>query len=198
MMFFPKNKQKLADLGIARVQLFCQVNGLKIPSIEIIPKEGWYVNACAYYRKDSIKICLEECQTPCPDANSRNWTWPGSTIDREPYGVLCHELGHHCDLHTGNPSGPYYSDYSLKIQHESGEEAISGYNTGPEEWFAEMFRVLVTNPDLLRLTRPKTYALLIKKWTPVETQNWLDAMGDNVPERVVKANRNKFVKKVKE
>jgi hypothetical protein len=35
-----------------------------------------------------------------------------------------------------------------------------------------MFRLFVTNPDLLRIVRPKTYAQMALRWTVIETRPW--------------------------
>ena len=96
------DKQALAERGEQRMLAFCKANGIPAPAVTVTPKSKWRVGACAYYRPDTeqmrkwtkpgINICLEECQWPCGETVSRNWTWPGSTTDREPYGVIAHEL----------------------------------------------------------------------------------------------------------
>ena len=101
----------LADLGCLRVSEFCWVNKILVPTVRVVPLDDWHVDACAYYRsntesnrkwtKPGIDICLERCASPATEHQVRNWNWPGSTTDREPFGVLCHELGHHCDWIAG-------------------------------------------------------------------------------------------------
>ena len=49
---------------------------------------------------------------------------------------------------------------------------MTGYYPNDNEWFAEMFRLFVTNPDLLRLLRPCTHALMVARWLTVETRTW--------------------------
>jgi hypothetical protein len=80
-----------------------------------------------------------------------------------------HELGHHVDLAHGARPGLHGF---WRWQEETGEKPISGYAPNPNEWFAEMFRLYVTNPDLLRLLRPKTHALMAARWQPVEHRTW--------------------------
>lgn len=170
---------------------FCEVNKLPIPKIEAVLLDDWLVGACAYYRKDSIKICLEECAFPCSEAQARNWNWPGSTVDREPYGVLCHELGHHADFHTGVKKWSYGSEYCVAVMEESGEPKLTNYCPNPAEWFAEMFRLFVTNHALLKVVRPVTWSILRRKWTPVSGDNWIRELGKGAPKRIIESNKKK-------
>jgi hypothetical protein len=196
-MNWPNNKQELCDLGVERIDAFCVLNNIPTTLVGIVDRNDWPYGVCAYYRPDTgIKICLDKCQNLCGHAESRNWTWPGSTTDREPFGVLAHELGHHVDWLTSEKKGAYYGDYSITLRHFSGEKQISGYCDNDHEWFAEMFRVFITNPDLLRLLRPKTYTLLIEKWKPICTLSWKEALGDNVPDRVIRTLTNKGAKSI--
>ena len=189
---FPTDKKKLAALGTRQVTRFCELNELQTPVVRVVPNEDWYVSACAYYRKETIFICLEECQTPCGEATSRNWTWPGNTVDREPYGVICHELGHHVDQLTGKEKHNYASEFSEEVMRESGEKSLTGYCPNPAEWFAEMFRLFATNHALLKAVRPKTRELFRARWKPVSGDDREAEMGSNVPSRIVQAALNKM------
>ncbi len=187
---WPRDRSTLAELGRRRVVEFCQLNSLPRPTVTVVA-EKWRVDSCGYYRKAGINVCLPLCGTPCTEAQSRNWTWPGSVTDREPYGVICHELGHHCDWLAGKEQGSYGSEISRELKKESGEPAITSYCPNSAEWFAEMFRVFVTNPDLLSQVRPRTYKLFLIRWKPLPSQGWRHVLGSNVPERVVRSLRNK-------
>jgi len=175
----------LYNRGVSRVTAFCEANDLLVPSISWCPRESWEVGACAYYRKDMIHICLEECARPATEYAVRNWNWPGSSVDREPYGVLCHELGHHVDYHASENKGPYYGEYGGTICEQSGEQPISGYHPNDSEWFAEMFRLFVTNHALLYELRPRTWDLLTKRWQPVSGDDWRAELGADCPARIV-------------
>lgn len=177
-------KQKLYQLGIERAIRFCHVNKLPIPKFEVADPEEWYWDACAYYRPQTIRLYLTKCATPATQNASRNWNWPGSTTDREPYGVVCHELGHHVDWLVGEQKGKYSSEYSAKVMAESGEKPITSYCPNPAEWFAEMFRLFVTNASLLLDLRPKTYQILIQHFKAVSHINWATELGPDVPERI--------------
>lgn len=197
---FPKDKKELLQLGKGLMEEFCYVNDVPKPEIDVVPKDEWgFPSVCAYYRFNYIAICLECCGYPCGLETSMNWTWPGSTIDREPFGVICHELAHACDVHRGQvkhiTTGKYWSEYSKAIQETTREPKLTNYCPNHAEWFAEIFRVFITNPNLLKLLRPKTYNLLIDDgWKPVVKRDWKEAMGTNVPDRVIKSNLVKIGK----
>lgn len=200
----PWDNVHLYRAGVRRVRLFCKTNDIPEPGIHVVEKTDWYFNTCAFYRLtvpcsmkddgygDGINICLEHCGRSAHEAKSRNWSWPGSDTDRTPFGVLCHELGHHCDLLRGQRKGAYFSDYSNSLYQESLEQPISGYHDNYAEWFAEMFRVFVTSHDLLKRLRPKTYQLLRRDWKPVSANNWQQELGEKVPLRIL----NNLLKKV--
>lgn len=202
--YFPNNWEKLLRLGQEWMIHFCEVNNVQPPTIKVVAREAWHFShVCAYYRPETelrrewgptgINICLELCGRPCGELTSRNWSWPGNTTDREPFGVIAHELGHHFDWYASSPEGRqvYSGDYGVSVMKESGEKPISGYCPDPAEWFAEMFRVFVTNPGLLRCLRPRTYSILSKKWDWIGTDSWRKALGTNVPHRVVTSLVNK-------
>lgn len=199
---FPRSKADLAQLGWDRAVEFCQLNGLPVPAFNPTPRARWVVSACAFYRPDTerfrkfttpgVNICLELCAAPCDESPGRNWSWPGSTTDRTPYGVVAHEIGHHVDWLTGEHKGDYFSEFSEQAKAASGEPGLTSYaEQNPAEWFAEAFRLFVTNADLLRQVRPKTFAFLRERWRPVGERSWLESLGANVPAKVVKAMKNK-------
>lgn len=187
-----KDKNKLYRNGVDHVARFCEANQIVIPKIQAVPKNKWRVNACAFYRKNYIQICLEACARPCSNYDVRNWNWPGSSIDREPFGVLCHELGHHCDYWAGGLRWDYGSEYSTEVMKKSGEKPLTTYCPNSAEWFAEHFRLFVSNHALLQVLRPRTHALLRERWTPITGDDWVKEMGTNVPDRVLKSQRNKI------
>lgn len=191
---WPRDKMDLYFLGIAHVAAFCDRNEIEPPKIS--SADSWMFDTCAYYRaSEGIRVCVPKCQVPCAESNSRNWTWPGNATDREPFGVIAHELGHHIDTvwgaEVGADVGRYWSRNSTTIRQESGEARLTSYCPNDGEWFAEMFRVFVTNPALLLRLRPKTYQLLTKRWKPYGPKDWRTNLGTNVPARVVKSLINK-------
>jgi predicted lipoprotein len=73
------------------------------------------------------------------------------------------------------------------VRGQSGEKPITSYCPNDAEWFAEMFRVFVTNPDLLRLVRPRTHREMVSAGLkPVFSESWRERLKD-APERTLKA-----------
>jgi hypothetical protein len=151
-----------------------------------VQPQDWNVSACAYYRRNTTHICVARCAAI--GVAGPAWSYPGYTVDRTPYGVLQHELGHHVDVLKGLRKGAYWSDFSAVLRGRSGEKAITSYCPNDAEWFAEMFRVFVTNPDLLRIVRPRTYGQLVGSvaFKPVFSDSWRDRL-QGAPARTITA-----------
>lgn len=183
-------KLTLFKMGVVRINKFCNLNHLPVPEIRLATeKDDWTVGACAYYRPQYIHVHLPSCASPATENQVRNWNWPGSVTDREPYGVLCHELGHHIDWLTGEKKYRYSSNYCEQVMEQSGEKEITSYCPNPAEWFAEMFRVFVTNYPLLAIIRPVTAEILRKKFKPLNRHMgrewWEKELGVDVPARIL-------------
>lgn len=162
-------KSDLFQNGLSLLLKFGQLNDFELPTVEL-PTTVWPFNACAYWRDDVIHINVKRCAHI--GTGGASWSYPGYVIDRTPYGVLAHELGHHVDWHLSAQRGPYFGDFSIAVRKATQEPAITKYCTNHAEWFAEMFRLFCTNSDLLRYLRPKTYAALRERFTPPERRSW--------------------------
>jgi hypothetical protein len=182
-------KQELAHKGAGLVLAWCRRNGIEPPKLV---EEPHRVGSCAYYRPHSIHLDVARCAAP--GYGGRAWSWPGYIIDRTPYGVYQHELGHHVDCVLGGHTRRGFGGLSPGLWKQANEPAITGYPDeydDPEEraaeWFAEAFRLFVTNPDLLRAFRPATHAALLGAGLkPVTARPWrtiLEASG--APERTL-------------
>lgn len=173
-----ESKHELYERGAALIASFCSKNNIQMPELKPhnAAKNGnWRIGMCAYYRPSYIAISVERCASI--GLLGQSWSAPGYTVDRTPYGVLAHELGHHVDLIRGTMRGKYYSDFGERIRAESGEEQISSYAPNDAEWFAEMFRVFVTNPDLLSKLRPKTHGIFLREgFVPVVETSWEETL----------------------
>lgn len=189
------SKHELALLGRRLVEKFCEVNSFPVPEFRSMDRDECrqYGGTCAYYRPSYIKVCIEACAAP--GTAGRAWSWPGYVIDRTPYGVYAHELGHHVDVQLSDVKGRYSGDFSRQMRARSMEPQLTGYCDNDGEWFAEMFRLFCTNPDLLRLVRPVTYGLMTDHLTPVVKRDWRGSMLGPVPERTVQMARKKFFEK---
>lgn len=169
--------------GIRAMRRFCEANDLRVP--EVSERTGTPdFGVCAYYRDNVITIWVAHCAAI--GLAGRAWSYPGYTVDRTPFGVLAHELGHHVD----GAQGPRGGRLSHEWRHATNEEPISGYAPNNNEWFAELFRLYVTNPDLLRVLRPRVYSRMRETWQPIEERPW-DVVLAAAP-RQLAAARNKI------
>lgn len=192
----PTDLFNLAELGVQRIRNFCTRNNITCPSVEYVHKSDWLFDHCAYYRPTYIRICLSMCAYPASELAVRNWNWPGCTTDRTPFGVLAHELGHHCDREASVVKGKYGGDFSMAVRHWSGEAPLTSYCPNDGEWFAEHFRLFVTNAALLEQLRPKTYKKIREVYTPVSHPTDVEfELGINVPDRII-ANVLKKVRSI--
>lgn len=125
-------REEMFREGSVVLNRWCELNKIKPPAIETINRESPYfdrINTCAFYRPHTIRIMVEKCASK--GYGGRAWSWPGYTVDRTPYGVLQHELGHHVDNHffDGNHSDAknYGGVFSKRIYDQSGEPPLTGY-----------------------------------------------------------------------
>jgi hypothetical protein len=175
-------KDILADIGIDTLEEFCDINGIDQPILNIIRDKNHEdcvkisrVGTCGYYRLKKIHVGVPLCAHQNP-----NYSWAAYISDRTPFGVIQHELGHYVDelkslkknIYTIDRSG----NFSDLIWSESKEKAITSYAPDKMEWFAEIFRLFVTNPDLLKLIRPKAYEALMKRFKPITGQTYKEVL----------------------
>lgn len=182
------NKLDLATMGHSVMATFCERNSVVPPTIRQVEPSAWIVGPCAYYRRGVTSICVPKCAAI--GTAGRAWSYPGYTVDRTPYGVLQHELGHHVDVTRSTRRGNYYGDFGVQLRAVSGEKPITSYCPNDAEWFAEMFRVFVTNPDLLRLVRPRTHRELRACFEPVFEDTWRDRLKDAPARTITAAERH--------
>lgn len=182
-------RDELYAQGRQLVLAFVTHNRLPPVSVVTHTQKDWRFGVCAYYRQDVINISVKDCALP--GYGGRAWSWPGYVVDRTPYGVQAHELGHHIDLHKSGQKGSYFGDFSVKLRETTGEKPITTYAPNDAEWFAEIARLYTTNPDLLRLIRPRTHKELRKLFEPVYTDSWKQRLA-GAPERTLKAAANKI------
>jgi hypothetical protein len=160
------DKVYLAHIGLSLARVFAEQNNIPQPTMNIILDKDdpecrkiKAVGTCGYYRRGKVTVAVPLCAS-----NNPMYSWPGFISDRTPYGVIQHELGHHVDevksgvdIYRTLP-GAFFSD---SIRNISGEPPITSYSPNNSEWFAEIFRLFVTNPDLLKQIRPRAYGALI-------------------------------------
>jgi hypothetical protein len=211
-MEWVNDAQTLFEHGRDRCADFCRLNGLSMPAINRIAPDDWYFDVPAYFRPDTeaerqfagrgkmalcgygpgINICVERCRPLATETFARNWSWPGNTADRTPVGVVAHEIGHHADWTASEKKGRYFGNYSIDLRSATKAAPLTSYCENDAEWFAELFRLFITNPPLLGVLRPGLYLKLRERWTPLEpADDWRKALGTNCPARIIKAIENK-------
>lgn len=183
------NKEELYAAGVKLAEKFCEANKIPMPAVRRLqPTERLYhLATCAYYRPTTIHIMVEKCAAP--GHGGRAWSWPAYVVDRTPYGVIQHELGHHVDNWRYQKDNPF----SKRIYEASKEKPLTGYLgtdkheiTFYMEWFAENFRLFVTNPDLSECLRPKFHeAMRDAGLQPVIEEGWAEVLYmHGAPERI--------------
>lgn len=185
-------KEVLYARGILRARAFCAHNKLPEPHFRrVYPGDKYYrLGTCAFYRPSTIHVMVERCANK--GYGGRAWSWPAYVIDRTPYGVIQHELGHHVDsLKYDSKSGSVFS-HSTYLK--SGEPPLTGYLgtdkkelTFYMEWFAEIFRLYVTNPDLCRMLRPMFFRAMKEAGVlPLLSDGWGAVLsGFGAPQRII-------------
>lgn len=99
-------------------------------------------------------------------------------------------MGHVVDWWAGDGLLVYSTNIFAETEYPDSEP-ISGYCPNVQEWFAEMFRLFLTNPDLLRLLRPYVYRVLSADFRSVVKEPW-DVVLASAPSRTVEAARNRI------
>jgi hypothetical protein len=181
------DKAQLLNSGADLARTFCDANNLPLPPIEVYESSRWrFSSTCAYYRPERIHIAPARCSHI--GTSGMAWSFPGYVIDRTPYGVIQHELGHHVDHLMSSAKGAYGGNFSEDMRRDTGEAKITNYCPNDWEWFAEMFRLFVTNSDLLRILRPRTYdALVTAGFMPVVVVPWSDVLRAAPPRTIEQA-----------
>jgi len=156
-------KEILFDKSLFLLNKFCEINNINPPSIKLI--DSFTKGNCGQYfpKRNHISLALKKCAHI--GTIGRKWSYPGHVIDRTPYGVLQHEFGHHID-------------HKFRLFKYQIEKPITSYAPNRGEWFAEMFRLFQTNPDLLSKIRPKTHKILISNFKPVIKSSWREILKD--------------------
>jgi hypothetical protein len=180
-MSYPDKRELLAG-GKDLMERFCAANSMPVPQIVEADPDGWPFGVCAYYRRDVTTINVRACASI--GYAGMAWSYPGHSVDRTPYGVLQHELGHHVDLLSSTRRGAYFGDFSIEMRKRVSEAPLTSYCPNDAEWFAEMFRLFVTNPDLLAKLRPRTHADLLERFKPVFEDGWRERLY-GAPDRTI-------------
>lgn len=131
---------------------------------------GWYRLGLD---RGVITVFPDLCTKP-----GHGYSWPGHISDRTVQGVLAHELGHHAH-HSRYDADGIRAEFPRRHR-------VTGYEPNVDESFAETFRLLVLNPDLLRQGRPERYDYMTCTlgFVPSETRSWQVVL-ENAPPRML-------------
>lgn len=179
------NKKELTQIGISYVTKFCEINGIEMPTIDVVENDYW--GSCGYYVPESKTITIVE-KACARETNKPGFSWSHRHyfVDREPCGVLCHEFGHYLhDILTKN---------KLVLPKEN---SITSYEPNHYERFAETIKLFITNPDLLKQYNPKRYQIITKKLglKPIFTETWEELMEkEGMNPKFIQATKNKLAK----
>lgn len=183
-----RTKAQLFSAGKELIVKWCQLNSVTPPEV-LIDEQVTQFDTCAYYRDSIIHIWVPACAAI--GTAGRAWSYPGYIVDRTPYGVLAHELGHHVDDPYTVSQGRFSHDCFMSTR----EAPVTSYAaTNVAEWFAEAFRIYVTNPQLLQALRPKTWAFMVARWPRIAEQRAWEQVLSNSARDHVKAAQNRITK----
>jgi hypothetical protein len=174
------DRYQLLELGQSLAGAVLGRSDIALPAYRIydprhrLPDRGWY-------RSGVVSINLPVCR-PATRTPGYAWSFPGYKADTTPTGVVAHEVGHHVDavMRVGELRG------------WDRETRVSSYEPNRDEAFAEAFKLFVTNPDLLRVGRPRRWELLIGLGLdPGDLTPWDEVLTDRgAHPRFVAAARN--------
>lgn len=161
-------KRQLFELCKAHCEHFLTLN--KIP---LLPVYNRYTPYRGFYQpghKPYIVVNLDNVLTPRYNPTARSQSFPNHKTDTTPTGVLAHEYGHAVDWHL-RTKGVHLARHYRYIK----EPQVTSYDTTAIERVAEAMRLFILNPDLLRIGRPQSYAILSQYLTPTVTAPWYTA-----------------------
>lgn len=158
-------KQELYDEGVEMAEAFLNRNRLRLPAWQIDPT----LEHRGLYTPDLVRVNLSNCLLPV-GTPGYSWSFPGYKADNTPVGVVAHETGHHVHYlmgMSGVPAGWY-------------REPVSGYEPNWAEMVAETFKLMITNPDLLRQACPERWGTVTLAWglKPVHDLEWRRVLED--------------------
>lgn len=132
----------------------------------------WYGLYLNERRSTALVVNVKRCRV-ATRVPGWSWSYPGYKSDLTPYGVVCHEFGHHVDYVLGARGG-LISNRKIWKAVVANEEEVSGYEPNHAEAFAEAFRLFLTNPSLLREGRPERWEFMTHTLglDPPNTTSW--------------------------
>lgn len=155
--------------GVNIIDDFLKLNNMRDLIVKVEPKCKSFRGCCGWYEFDTdvIHIIIEKCARLNP-----MYSYPNFTSNRTPQGVLLHEFGHFLT----SPKNKPYKYTNAFIKRKINENCITSYAPNANEWIAEMLKLYLSNPDLLKHIRPNTYNEFINYWAPLDRGNYINLL----------------------
>lgn len=188
-------KRLLFEETVELAWTWLRAHGLELPGLVATGDErfvgksnfGCYWN----YRARTVVIDVAKCSLAKRIHGTLNF--PRSFEDNTPVGVVAHEVGHHVDRVLGRRRGiSWISSLPEWIELVNDEPDVGRQETDTGEAFAEAFRLLLTNPDLLRVGRFDRYEFLVDRLgfrPPGRVRPWRKVLAGASPELVCAVER---------
>jgi hypothetical protein len=182
-----------------QIGTFLDINSIPHPKVELneTSNKGSYG---AYYSNSNKIILYPKNTKPPVKTPGYAWSYTGYKSDCTFGGVFAHELGHYIDYYYGRKLNSY--QWSVKAPFVKDvlniERPVSGYvnkfrnkNTKYGEATAEMFKLFILNPDLLKQGRPHSYNMIVNnmKLQPVVSESW-EYILQNAHPKLINAAKN--------
>lgn len=174
-----KSKFELAAIGKELAIEFCNHNRIYAPAITILDTKPRIARACGIFEGgNKIAIWPNTCAYIAFNPGDRKWSYPGYKVDREPIGVVAHEVGHYVD-----------SIYKLYKNFPKHMEKITSYEPNIYEAVAESMKLFITNPHLLKIIAPTRFAHIIAAGLkPLIKDKWFDVLTSESHRNVIIKN----------
>lgn len=176
-----KTKIELFDIAQILVKDFLTLNKqIRTPVIKVDNELCVYGQATQRTIKINVKKCAVATRTP-----GFKWSYPGYKADLTPVGVLAHELGHIIHFNIERD----YKKYVTNIRKK--EAKVSSYEPNVWETIAESTKLFITNPNLLKVGRPRRYEMLTEfiGIQPLHDNDWQYAFANANPKFLAAAEK---------
>lgn len=180
----PENydKQEAFEKAIFISKEFYKKNKLALPK-EYRIADFNHFGLYEYYPK-RISINVKRTRVPVKTPGF-SYSFTGHKSDVTVAGVVCHETGHHVENMLG-----YNKCLEKLAEIKRKESQVTSYEPNIHETFAEMMRLFILNPDLLKKGRPMRYKFITKTLglKPLHKKRWKSILHNAHPKIVKAAN----------
>lgn len=192
----PKSYDKYEATNITRAYIseFLRVNYLREPAEVVFEnvnnKPGlWRAYGWYDFQKSTVFVNVKKSR-PQTITPGFAWSFTGFKSDMTAPGIFSHEIGHHihnCLITLRDNTAFLKAIKKIK----TNESPVSGYEPCSYESFAEMIRLFILNPNLLRLGRPIRWAFLTQglNFKPLHDVSWREILVHAHPKIIASAEK---------